>query len=353
MIGAIPYGRIHGAIRQDSEAGFCALVFAGMAPTIPSSRRSQAGAHLAAGRRKPVAAATPECVMTQNTHKTVLSTRSAPERHWVGDGFPVHGLFGYSGAGVAERSPFLLLDYAAPTTFTPTTARRGVGSHPHRGFETVTIVYDGEVEHRDSTGAGGIIGAGDVQWMTAGGGIIHEEFHSSAYAASGGPFEMVQLWVNLPASQKMTPARYQAILDAQIPAVALPGGAGRVRVIAGSFDGRQGPAHSFTPMNVLDMRLAAGHRLQLAQPEGWSTLVVVLAGTVQINDGTTLGAAEMASLSTQGTQLTLAAQEDAKLLLLAGELIAEPVVGYGPFVMNSEQQIAQAIDDFNRGHFTH
>lgn len=353
MIGAIPYGRIHGAIRQDSEAGFCALVFAGMAPTIPSSRRSQAGAHLAAGRRKPVAAATPECVMTQDTHKTVLSTRSAPERHWVGDGFPVHGLFGYSGAGVAERSPFLLLDYAAPTTFTPTTARRGVGSHPHRGFETVTIVYDGEVEHRDSTGAGGIIGAGDVQWMTAGGGIIHEEFHSSAYAASGGPFEMVQLWVNLPASQKMTPARYQAILDAQIPAVALPGGAGRVRVIAGSFDGRQGPAHSFTPMNVLDMRLAAGHRLQLAQPEGWSTLVVVLAGTVQINDGTTLGAAEMASLSTQGTQLTLAAQEDAKLLLLAGEPIAEPVVGYGPFVMNSEQQIAQAIDDFNRGHFTH
>ena len=353
MIGAIPYGRIHGAIRQDSEAGFCALVFAGMAPTIPSSRRSQAGAHFAAGRRKPIAAATPECVMTQNTHKTVLSTRSAPERHWVGDGFPVHGLFGYSGAGVAERSPFLLLDYAAPTTFTPTTARRGVGSHPHRGFETVTIVYDGEVEHRDSTGAGGIIGAGDVQWMTAGGGIIHEEFHSSAYAASGGPFEMVQLWVNLPASQKMTPARYQAILDAQIPAVALPGGAGRVRVIAGSFDGRQGPAHSFTPMNVLDMRLAAGHRLQLPQPEGWSTLVVVLAGRVQINDGTTLRAAEMATLSTQGTQLTLAAQEDAKLLLLAGEPIAEPVVGYGPFVMNSEQQIAQAIDDFNRGHFTH
>ena len=291
--------------------------------------------------------------MTSSIQKTVLSTRSAPERHWVGDGFPVHGLFGYGGEGVAERSPFLLLDYAAPTEFTPTTARRGVGSHPHRGFETVTIVYAGEVEHRDSTGAGGIIGAGDVQWMTAGGGIIHEEFHSSAYAASGGPFEMVQLWVNLPASQKMTPARYQAILDAQIPAVALPGGAGRVRVIAGSFDGRQGPAHSFTPMNVLDMRLAAGHRLQLAQPEGWSTLVVVLAGTVQINDGTTLGAAEMASLSTQGTQLTLAAQEDAKLLLLAGEPIAEPVVGYGPFVMNSEQQIAQAIDDFNRGHFTH
>ena len=293
--------------------------------------------------------------MTANTTipKRILDIRSAPGRHWVGDGLPVHNLFGYNGPGVAERSPFLMLDYGAPYDFGPTTQQLGVGQHPHRGFETVTVVYSGELAHRDNAGGGGTIGPGDVQWMTAGGGIIHEEFHSSAYAASGGPFEMVQLWVNLPASQKMTPARYQAILDAQIPAVALPGGAGRVRVIAGSFDGRQGPAHSFTPMNVLDMRLAAGHRLQLAQPEGWSTLVVVLAGTVQINDGTTLGAAEMASLSTQGTQLTLAAQEDAKLLLLAGEPIAEPVGGYGPFVMNSEQQIAQAIDDFNRGHFTH
>ena len=293
--------------------------------------------------------------MTANTTipKRILDIRSAPGRHWVGDGLPVHNLFGYNGPGVAERSPFLMLDYGAPYDFGPTTQQLGVGQHPHRGFETVTVVYSGELAHRDNAGGGGTIGPGDVQWMTAGGGIIHEEFHSSAYAASGGPFEMVQLWVNLPASQKMTPARYQAILDAQIPAVALPGGAGRVRVIAGSFDGRQGPAHSFTPMNVLDMRLAAGHRLQLAQPEGWSTLVVVLAGTVQINDGTTLGAAEIASLSTQGTQLTLAAQEDAKLLLLAGEPIAEPVVGYGPFVMNSEQQIAQAIDDFNRGHFTH
>ena len=293
--------------------------------------------------------------MTANTTipKRILDIRSAPGRHWVGDGLPVHNLFGYNGPGVAERSPFLMLDYGAPYDFGPTTKQLGVGQHPHRGFETVTVVYSGELAHRDNAGGGGTIGPGDVQWMTAGGGIIHEEFHSRAYAASGGPFEMVQLWVNLPASQKMTPARYQAILDAQIPAVALPGGAGRVRVIAGSFDGRQGPAHSFTPMNVLDMRLAAGHRLQLTQPEGWSTLVVVLAGTVQINDGTTLGAAEMASLSTQGTQLTLAAQEDAKLLLLAGEPIAEPVVGYGPFVMNSEQQIAQAIDDLNRGHFTH
>ena len=158
--------------------------------------------------------------------KRVLSTRRAPGRHWVGDGFPVQGLFGYSGEGVAERSPFLLLDYAAPTMFSPTTQRRGVGSHPHRGFETVTMVFDGEVEHRDSTGAGGVIRAGDVQWMTAGAGIVHEEFHSADYAARGGGFEVMQLWVNLPAAHKMTPAHYQPITAAQIPVVTLPDGAG-------------------------------------------------------------------------------------------------------------------------------
>lgn len=284
--------------------------------------------------------------------KRVIDTRSAPGRHWVGDGFPVHGLFGYSGAGVAERSPFLLLDYAAPTRFTPNTGyRRGVGQHPHRGFETVTIVYEGEVEHRDNTGAGGVIGPGDVQWMTAGGGIIHEEFHSAAYSQRGGPFEMVQLWVNLPARHKMTPARYQAITDASIPAVALPAEAGRVRVIAGELAGQRGPARTWTPMNVWDVRLAAGQTADLAQPEGWSTLIVVLDGTVQLNGEAVLRPADMATLSTAGSGLVIEANSQAKLLLLAGEPIDEPVVGYGPFVMNSQQQIAQAIDDFNSGRF--
>ena len=290
---------------------------------------------------------------TTLTRKSVLSTRSAPGRHWVGDGFPVHGLFGYSGEGVAERSPFLMLDYAAPTEFKPTTQRRGVGSHPHRGFETVTIVYDGEVEHRDSTGAGGVIGQGDVQWMTAGGGIIHEEFHSRDYAARGGPFEMVQLWVNLPARDKMTPAHYQGITDGQIPSVALPSDAGRVRVIAGQFDGTRGPAETYTPMNVLDLRLNHGAVADVAQPEGWSTLVVVLAGTVLINGGEVLRATEMLTLSTDGSGLTIEANGDAKVLVLSGEPIDEPVVGYGPFVMNSQQQIAEAINDFNGGRFGH
>ena len=286
--------------------------------------------------------------------KRVLSKGTAPGRHWVGDGFPVHGMFGYNGPGVAERSPFLMLDYAAPTSFTPNTGhRRGVGQHPHRGFETVTIVYDGEVEHRDSTGAGGVIGKGDVQWMTAGGGILHEEFHSEAFSRSGGPFEMVQLWVNLPARDKMTPAHYQGITDGQIPSVALPSDAGRVRVIAGQFDGTRGPAETYTPMNVLDLRLNHGAVADVAQPEGWSTLVVVLAGTVLINGSEVLRATEMLTLSTDGSGLTIEANGDAKVLVLSGEPIDEPVVGYGPFVMNSQQQIAEAINDFNGGRFGH
>lgn len=284
--------------------------------------------------------------------KKILGTSSAPGRHWVGDGFPVHGMFGYSGPGVAQRSPFLMLDYAAPTEFPPNTGyRRGVGQHPHRGFETVTIVYDGEVEHRDSTGKGGVIGRGDVQWMTAGGGILHEEFHSHDFSRTGGTFEVMQLWVNLPAQDKMAPGGYQAITDGEIPAQAMPNDAGTVRVIAGEYDGAKGPARTFTPMNVWDVRIAAGKTVELPQPEGWTTLVVVLSGTVQVNGETVLRDAQMATLSTAGTGVTIEANSDAKILFLSGEPIDEPVVGYGPFVMNTEAQIAEAIRDFNSGKF--
>ena len=285
-----------------------------------------------------------------STPKQVLATRSAPNRHWVGDGFPVHGMFGYTGDTKAI-SPFLLLDYAAPTTFAPTEHRRGVGEHPHRGFETVTIVYDGEVEHRDSTGGGGVIGPGDVQWMTAGAGILHEEFHSAAYGKRGGAFEMAQLWVNLPARDKMAPAGYQAITNARIPAVALPEDSGVVRLIAGEYDGHKGPARTFTPMNVWDVRIQPGKAVDLSQPEGWTVQVVVLAGTVQINGDTVLRAAQMATLGTAGQGVTIEANNDAKVLLLAGEPIDEPVVGYGPFVMNTREEIVKAIEDFNGGKF--
>ena len=286
--------------------------------------------------------------------KKVISVHKAPQRHWVGDGFPVHGMFGYNDLG-QELSPFLLLDYAAPTSFAPNDGPpRGVGSHPHRGFETVTIVYDGEVEHRDSAGHGGVIGPGDVQWMTAAGGILHQEFHSAAYSRKGGPFEMVQLWVNLPIKDKMTTPGYQGIVDADIPVVTLPDGAGRLRVIAGELDGRRGPAHTFTPMNVWDVRLAPGATVELPQPAGWTTSVVVLSGDVTIN-GTAAGPAQLVRLSREGGGVGLVASAgnagEAKLLLLAGEPIDEPVVGYGPFVMNSEREIVEAINDFNSGRF--
>jgi redox-sensitive bicupin YhaK (pirin superfamily) len=259
-------------------------------------------------------------------------------------------MFGYTGDTKAI-SPFLLLDYAAPTTFDPTTKRRGVGDHPHRGFETVTIVYAGEVEHRDSAGGGGVIGPGDVQWMTAGSGIVHQEFHSSNYAKKGGPFEMVQLWVNLPAKDKMTQPGYQPITDSQIPAVALADGAGTVRVIAGEYSGRKGPARTFTPMNVWDVRLNAGKTIEIEQEEGWTVQVVILAGTVLVNGENILRTAQMATLATGGRGIAIEANNDAKLLFLAGQPIDEPVVGYGPFVMNTREEIVQAIDDFNGGKF--
>lgn len=283
--------------------------------------------------------------------KQVLGVRHAPQRHWVGDGLPVHNLFDYDGPDVAQRTPFLLLDYGAPYDFAPTTRQLGVGQHPHRGFETVTVVYSGELAHRDNAGGGGTIGPGDVQWMTAGAGILHEEFHSPAFARSGGTLEMAQLWVNLPAAHKMTAPGYQAITAAQIPVRALPDGAGRLRVIAGTWEGAQGPARTFSPMNVLDVQLAAGKSAELPQPEGWTTLVVVASGSAAVNGAAPVTGPAVFTLSTAGTGVTLAAETDAKLLLLAGEPIDEPVVGHGPFVMNTRQQIAEAIHDFNSGRF--
>lgn len=282
--------------------------------------------------------------------KEILGTYSNPNQHWVGDGFPVRSLFSYNSLG-GQVSPFLLLDYAGPHNFTPTSARRGVGQHPHRGFETVTIVYDGEVEHKDSAGNGGIIGPGDVQWMTAAGGILHEEYHSPAFSKTGGPFRMVQLWVNLPAKDKMAPASYQGITTADIPTVELPGEAGRARVIAGELLGAKGPARTFTPINVWDVRLNRDAELTFDLPEGHTAMLVVLGGHVTVNGSEGLGEAEMLLLGRAGSAVQLHADGDAMILVLTGEPIDEPIVGYGPFVMNSETEIREAIDDFNSGRF--
>lgn len=279
--------------------------------------------------------------------KQVVEVMRAQGGHWVGDGFPVRSLFSYQG-DTASLSPFLLFDYAGPYIFTPAAKPRGVGQHPHRGFETVTIVYDGEVSHRDSTGGGGTIGPGDVQWMTAAGGIIHEEFHSPDFTAKGGPFRMVQLWVNLPKKDKMARAGYQGITNADIPVVEIPGGS--VRVIAGDFGGGKGPARTFSPINVWDVALKGGTDLSLDVPEGHTTLIAVLAGSVSVN-GTAAQDAEVVRLAREGTVVSLKTATDTKLLVLTGEPLNEPVFGYGPFVMTSEAEIRQAITDFNSGRF--
>ena len=270
--------------------------------------------------------------------------------HWVGDGFPVQSIFSYRDIA-QEMSPFLLMDYAGPTRFEPTEQRRGVGQHPHRGFETVTIVYDGQVSHHDSTDAGGTIGPGEVQWMTAGSGIIHEEYHGDDYARSGGPFEMIQLWVNLPAKDKMTEPGYQGITRDQIPAIQLANDAGKVRVIAGEYANQRGPAHTHSPMNVWDVRLNAGSKTTFTLPEGHTTAVFVLHGAVGVGDVHTIRPAELAVMERTGTQLVLEAQQDTTLLLLNGAPLNEPIVGHGPFVMNSWEEINQAIDDYNQGRF--
>jgi redox-sensitive bicupin YhaK (pirin superfamily) len=284
--------------------------------------------------------------------KAVLEVRGNVAPHWVGDGFPVRSLFSYQG-DAAAMSPFLLLDYAGPTEFPPDAERRGVGEHPHRGFATVTLVYQGELEHRDSTGNHGRIGPGDVQWMTAASGVVHEEFHSAEFSRRGGSLEMVQLWVNLPAAFKMSAPRYQAILDAEIPAVALDDGAGLVRVIAGEFRGTPGPARSVTPVHLWDIRLRAGGVVELPLPEGYTTAMVVQRGTIAVNGSTSASATALVRFDRRGTGIALACQEEATALLLCGEPIDEPVVGHGPFVMNSAQEIAQAIADYRAGTMGH
>jgi redox-sensitive bicupin YhaK (pirin superfamily) len=280
--------------------------------------------------------------------KKLRCIQRSVDRHWVGNGFPVRTLFSYPNLGPV-LSPFLLLDYAGPMEFPPTEKRLGVGEHPHRGFETVTIVYEGEVEHRDSSGGGGRIGPGDVQWMTAASGVVHEEFHGRDFAQRGGMFEMVQLWVNLPARHKMAPPRYQSIVNSQIPAVSLPNDHGTVRVIAGEHDGAKGPANTFTPIQVWDFRFVSESRTDVAVPDGYTTALVVLKGALRLNDSETIEGAEVGLFDRAGKSISIECVQDTTALLLCGEAIDEPIVGQGPFVMNTAQEIRQAIADYQSG----
>lgn len=274
------------------------------------------------------------------------------QAHWVGDGFLVQPLFSHMGED-RGTNPFLMLDYAAPQYYEPNSRTpRGVGQHPHKGFETVTIAYQGEVEHRDSSGGGGVIKAGDVQWMTAGAGIIHQEFHSEAFSRQGGMFEMVQLWVNLPRKDKNVPAHYQHLAKENIPVVEFADNAGYARIIAGDFAGTQGAAKTYTKMNVWDMVINAGREVEIEIPESQSLSMVVLRGKATFNHNEQASAGQLVNFERSAGKVTItAADEELKILLLAGEPIEEPVVGYGPFVMNSFEEIRQAVNDFNAGKF--
>lgn len=272
--------------------------------------------------------------------------RNVPS-HWVGDGFPVRSMISYNHQPEVS-DPFLLLDYAGPAQFPPAKKRRGVEVHPHRGFETVTIVYQGELSHRDSGGHAGHIGPGDVQWMTAASGVVHEEFHSDRFTKLGGAFEVVQLWVNLPSREKMSVPRYQELQAANIPTVEVAEGTGSLRVIAGEYAGTRGPARTVTPVNVWDLKLTVGSKLELPLPTGHTAMIVVQKGRLMVNDETLVGV-QLAQLEREGDSVMLQAELNVQALVLTGEPLNEPVVGHGPFVMNTREEITQAIRDYQAG----
>jgi len=275
--------------------------------------------------------------------------RDVPQ-HWVGDGFPVRSLFSYGSGN--QFDPFLLLDYAGPHEFAPAEAKRGVGEHPHRGFETVTILYQGELEHRDSSGSAGTLGPGDVQWMTAASGIVHEEFHSRRFAKEGGVLEMVQLWVNLRACDKSAPPKYQDLRDEQFPRVQLDNQAGTARIIAGQFGDVQGSAQTFTPINIWDLQLQPGAATELVVPPDHTSVIIVQQGAVTVND-TPMQSVSLARFDREDDTIDLQADEPARVLVLTGEPLGEPVVGQGPFVMNTREEIREAIRDYQAGKMGH
>ncbi|MBM3466029.1 MAG: pirin family protein, partial [Armatimonadetes bacterium] len=272
-------------------------------------------------------------------------------KHWVGDGFHVSNYLPSATDFEKRMSPFFLLDYHAPEAYSPTTRRRGVGTHPHRGFETVTIAYQGSVAHRDSAGNGGVINPGEVQWMTAGGGVLHNEYHEDSFARAGGIMHMIQIWVNLPRAHKMTPAKYQALTLETIPEVALP--SGKVRVLSGVFENTRGPASTFTEAHLLDLRLPAGAEVRLPTRRDFNTALLVLGGEIETNGSGVLTEGQFVLFNHDGDEVFVSAKSDALALFLSGEPIEEPLVHYGPFVMNSVDEINQAVVDFNSGKFGH
>jgi redox-sensitive bicupin YhaK (pirin superfamily) len=288
---------------------------------------------------------------TRSGARSVEGIHRSTTFHWVGNGFHVSTYFPSENLPPERVSPFVLMDYGPPKEFGPLShGKRGVGWHPHRGFETVTLAWEGAVAHRDNAGHAGVIGPGDVQWMTAASGIFHEEYHAEQLTRQGGRMHMMQLWVNLPSKDKFAPPGYQPITASEIPNVAIEGG-GQVRIIAGEYEGARGPAHTFTPITMLDATLSAGARLAAAIPASYNALAVVAKGRVRVGS-LVATAGELVLFADDGARVELEADEEGThAIILAGEPIGEPIVQYGPFVMNTVQEIEQAMRDVQRGKF--
>lgn len=284
------------------------------------------------------------------TKKVELIAAPKPA-HFVGDGFRVHNFIpsGYH-LDMKRMDPFIMLDYNSKFHFSGTDTPRGVGVHPHRGFETVTIAYQGRVEHGDSSGGGGIIGQGDVQWMTAASGVLHKEFHETEWAKKGGIFQMVQLWVNLPAKDKMSPPKYQAIKNSEMKNVDL-GENGFIEVIAGEFNGEKGPATTFSPVNLMNAKLKSGGKAEFSFPANFNTAALVIEGNIMVNGEEKVATDHLVLFQNEGESFTIEAAEDSIVLILSGEPLNEPIYPHGPFVMNTREEIIQAFDDFNNGKF--
>lgn len=284
--------------------------------------------------------------------RTVELVASPKEPHFVGDGFRVHNFIpsGYR-LDMQRVNPFILLDYNSPYKFPASSQPKGVGVHPHRGFETVTIAYKGKVEHHDSSGGGGVIGEGDVQWMTAASGVLHKEYHEREWSKTGGEFQMVQLWVNLPAKDKMSSPKYQAIKNKDIPRQVLENNAGEIEVIAGSYKDVQGVASTFTPLHMMNAKLNKGGKIDFDFPAHYNTVLLVLEGSIVINGSEKTPTNHLALMANDGENFTIDASEDSVVLVLSGAPIDEPIAAHGPFVMNTKEELMEAFNDFNNGKF--
>ena len=283
--------------------------------------------------------------------KKIVHHQVPQEQHWVGDGFFVHTMLHPHPSTYPMTSPFILMDYAPPRKFSSSSTQKGVGEHPHRGFETVTFAYQGEITHRDSSGGGGTIGQGDVQWMTAASGVVHEELHSKKFSQDGGDFEMVQLWVNLPKDKKMTQPRYQGVNDQQFPRFK-KGTFCEGRLIAGVMESIQGPCQTHTTINVFDLTFNQSEKIDLKLNEGTNTVIFILKGEIEI-DSKKFSSKELLAFSREGELIEISGTQNTKILVLNGDPIDEPIFAYGPFVMNTRDEIIQAIHDYNSGKMGH